>query len=61
MSMRDNVEKMVRWLELDSDLRRATKISSSRKAWLTKEMGISGANQTKGAIKALRFLLEGWE
>lgn len=56
--MKENIEKMLRWLESDLDL---NKMRKGRKAWLTKAMGINGANQTKGAIKALHFIIEGWE
>ena len=55
--MKENIEKMLRWLESDLDL---NKMRKGRKAWLTKAIGINGANQTKGAIKTLRFILEGW-
>ena len=58
--MKENIEKMLRWLEADNDLRRHKK-GWAKKAWLTKEIGINGYNQTKGAIQALKFILEGWE
>ena len=59
--MKENIEKMLRWLEADQDMRKVRKVQSSRKAWLTKAIGISGANQMKGSIATLRFILEGWE
>ena len=59
--MKENIEKMLRWLEADQDMRKVRNVQSSRKAWLTKAIGISGANQMKGSIATLRFILEGWE
>jgi hypothetical protein len=59
--MKEEVERLLNWLEADWEMRKCSKTAASRKAWLTKTMGISGANQMKGAIKTLRFLLEGWE
>jgi len=56
--MKKNLEKMLKWLEADHDLKA---MRGSRKAWLTKAIGINGHNQTKGAIKTLHFILEGWE
>jgi hypothetical protein len=56
--MKENIEKMLRWLEADYDLRAKKGI---KKAWLTKAIGINGQNQTKGAIQTLKFILEGWE
>jgi len=56
--MKDNLEKMLKWLEADHDLKA---MRGSRKAWLTKAIGINGHNQTKGAIKTLQFILNGWE
>lgn len=56
--MKENIEKMLAWLEADYALRDASK---GRKAWLTKAIGISGHNQTKGAIATLKFIIEGWE
>ncbi len=56
--MKANIEKMLAWLEADYALRDASK---GRKAWLTKAIGISGHNQTKGAIATLKFIIEGWE
>jgi len=61
MKMKKNVEKMLRWLEADQEMRRVRKALPGQKAWLTKAIGISGANQMKGSIATLRFLLEGWE
>jgi hypothetical protein len=58
--MKKNVEKMLLWLESDLDLRRRYS-NPAGKAWLTKKIGISGANQMKGAIKTLKFILEEWE
>jgi len=51
-----DIEKMLRWLESDLDLRR--RHPNAGKAWLTKKIGISGANQMKGSIKTLKFILE---
>jgi len=56
--MKENIEKMLRWMEADHDMR---KMRGSRKAWLTKAIGINGANQMKGCIATLRFIVEGWE
>ena len=56
--MKENIEKMLAWLEADHALR---DVSKGRKAWLTKSIGLSGHNQTKGAISTLKFILKGWE
>ena len=56
--MKENIEKMLKWLEADYDLRH---VKGTKKAWLTKKIGINGHNQTKGAILTLKFILEGWE
>jgi hypothetical protein len=56
--MKENIERMLRWLEADYDLRQR---KGSKKAWLTKAIGISGHNQTKGAIQTLKFILKEWE
>ena len=39
--MKENIEKMLAWLEADHALRG---VSKGRKAWLTKSIGISGHN-----------------
>jgi hypothetical protein len=57
--MKENIEKMLAWLESDLDLRK--KHPHAGKAWLTKKIGINGQNQTKGAIATLKFILEEWK
>ena len=59
--MKENIEKMLRLMEADHDLRKSSGKYNMKKAWLTKSIGISGANQMKGSIATLRFILEGWE
>lgn len=52
------VEQILRWLESDYDLRHKKGL---KKAWLDKAIGISGHNQTKGAIKALKYIIAEWQ
>lgn len=54
---KEEIERILAWLELDHDLRKSSGRYNIKKAWLTKKMGISGQNQTKGAIAALKFIL----
>jgi len=56
---KETVEKVVVWLNADAQLR--SKFKSARQAWITKDMGISGMNQRKGAVRALEWILEHWD
>ena len=49
---------MLAWLEADYAMKDD---SRGRKAWLTKAIGINGQNQTKGAIRTLKYIIKRWE
>lgn len=56
--MKEIIENMLWWMEADHNMR---KMRGGRKAWLTKAIGINGANQMKGCIATLRFILKEWD
>jgi len=56
--MKKNIKRMLAWLEADYAMKDD---SRGRKAWLTKAIGINGQNQTKGAIRTLKYIIKRWE
>lgn len=57
MAQIDDIKSMLAFLQANEDLKH---LGRGRKNWLEKTVGINGANQRKGAIQILTYLLECW-